>query len=285
MVVSNPAHSCDGNSATAIGLTGFKGLPVSVVIPCYNCADTIARALESIATQTLAPSEVIIVDDASSDGGRTLAAINEIAGKYSHRFRIEFLRLAHNKGPASARNAGLDACTQRYIAFLDADDAWHPWKLECQYKWMLANGAQICGHDTVILDNVSEFPVLPDSWKAQRISKVHLLASNRMPMRSVMISKTLGLRFEEGLYHAEDYAAWLLLAWTGHQLWRIPLPLVCSFKPEFGGGGLSGNLWSMQRGELRAFRTLYRAGLIPQWLWVASVLLSWLKYFWRRLLS
>ena len=109
---------------------------VSVVIPCYRCADTIARAVTSIAEQTSRPAEVILVDDCSGDD--TLATLYELQAEYPQGW-VKVIESPKNAGPGTARNLGWEAATQAYIAFLDADDSWHPQKIEMQYGWMSKN--------------------------------------------------------------------------------------------------------------------------------------------------
>src|SRR5262244_3231712 len=93
-------------------------LPISVVIPAYNAAAFIAEALESVRAQTRAAAEVIVVDNGSTDASPRLA---EAAGAC-------VLRL-ERPGVSRARNVGIRAATQPWIAFLDADDLWQPDKL------------------------------------------------------------------------------------------------------------------------------------------------------------
>ncbi len=100
---------------------------VSVVIAAYNAERTIEAAVASVARQTLLPLELLVVDDASTDGtaaaaGRAVAALP--GGRV--------LRQPRNGGPAAARNAGVAAATGEWVAFLDGDDVWLPWKLERQ---------------------------------------------------------------------------------------------------------------------------------------------------------
>src|SRR5438309_8195778 len=110
----------------------LRTAPVSVIIPCYRCAATIERAMLSVAEQSVRPAEAILIDDASGDN--TFAVMEKIRNKYGDWIRI--VALPMNQGAAAARNAGWHAATQPYIAFLDADDAWHPRKIEIQYGYM-----------------------------------------------------------------------------------------------------------------------------------------------------
>jgi glycosyltransferase involved in cell wall biosynthesis len=96
---------------------------ISCIIPCYNAERFLGEAIESILAQTLLPAEIVVVDDGSTDGSAAVAA--QFAG------RVSYLR-QENAGPAAARNAGLDATRGDFVAFLDADDCWHPQKLQRQ---------------------------------------------------------------------------------------------------------------------------------------------------------
>lgn len=97
---------------------------VSVVIPVYNRAHTLERALNSVLHQTYAHFEILLVDDASTDGGVPSWALQDP--------RVRVIKHETNQGAAGARNTGVANALYPYIAFLDSDDAWHPTKLEKQ---------------------------------------------------------------------------------------------------------------------------------------------------------
>jgi glycosyltransferase involved in cell wall biosynthesis len=98
------------------------------VIPAFNVERYLPIALQSVRAQTLQPAEIIVVDDGSQDGTRAVA---EAAG-----VRVV---AQPNSGLSAARNAGVAAATQPWIAFLDADDRWEPEKLERQWKAVMAS--------------------------------------------------------------------------------------------------------------------------------------------------
>ena len=98
---------------------------VSVLIAAYNAEAFLERAVSSALRQTSPPTEILIVDDASLDG--TAEAARALAARDS---RIRLLRLDDNRGPAGARNAGIEEARGDWIAVLDADDAFLPDRLE-----------------------------------------------------------------------------------------------------------------------------------------------------------
>lgn len=109
---------------------------ISVVIPTYNRAHCIMRALESVFAQSLAPGEIIVVDDASRDDTAAVLA--------PHAGRIRVIRHETNAGASAARNTGIAAAQGTWVAFLDSDDVWRPDKLARQLAFMAAHGINVC---------------------------------------------------------------------------------------------------------------------------------------------
>jgi glycosyltransferase involved in cell wall biosynthesis len=109
---------------------------ISVVIPTYNRAEKVQKAVESVFGQTLPAAEVIVVDDGSSDGtGPSLRAA------FGERVRYFFQT---NQGASVARNRGIEEARGEWIAFLDSDDLWQTDKLEWQWKALEESGKR-CG--------------------------------------------------------------------------------------------------------------------------------------------
>jgi glycosyltransferase involved in cell wall biosynthesis len=96
---------------------------ISCIVPVYNGARFLREALDSIMAQTYRPVEIIVVDDGSTDDSA------KIAQQYPAPIR---LHSQANAGPAAARNRGVGLACGEFLAFLDADDLWHPEKLEGQ---------------------------------------------------------------------------------------------------------------------------------------------------------
>jgi len=260
-----------------------RAVPVSVVIPCYHCAGTIDRALDSVAAQTRLPAEVILVDDGSQDG--TLERLNTLAEKLGSGW-IRIVALPQNQGAASARNAGWDIATQAYLAFLDSDDAWHPRKVEIQYEYMAAHPeVALCGHGRRILasddvpgDEVEEVSALP-------ITKLSLLLSNNFFAPTVMMLKReLAYRFLPGRRHVDDHLLWLQLVCAGLPFVRLSARLAYMYKAPYGESGLSSQLWKMEKAELDNYWILRRSGCIGVPTAIGLSIYSLTKYLRRVLL-
>jgi glycosyltransferase involved in cell wall biosynthesis len=245
---------------------------VSVVLPCYRNAATIGRALASLASQTAPPAEIIVVDDASDDDSAARARCSGVAG-------LRVKRLESNLGPGGARNAGWREASQPYIAFLDADDAWHPRKLELQFGWMQSHpGTELCGH--AIAADAPQEPAAP--LRAVPVTPAMLLRSNRFQTSSVMLRRSVRQRFAEDKRYCEDYLLWLELVLSGAQAYYLDAALGLRFKPVYGAHGASGRLWRMQTGEVDALARVRRAGLLGLPAFLAAGAWSWVKFV-RRL--
>lgn len=257
---------------------------VSVVIPCYRCDSTIARAVGSIAQQTLKPYEVILVDDCSGDG--TLAELYRLQSLYSPEW-IKVIACELNSGAGTARNLGWAAASQTYVAFLDSDDSWHPQKIEVQYGWMINNPSVVLtGHACVSYEdfNFSENKLINDRAVAFRnINKFLLLISNRFPTPSVMLYRDINFRFPSEKRYCEDYHLWLDICCSGLEVCRSELPLTCLYKGAYGDAGLSANLWAMEKGELGAYKSVFDKGLISSPSFFSIIFLSFLKFLKRAL--
>lgn len=258
----------------------MSAAPVSVVVPCYRCVDSIRRAVASVVAQTARPRELILVDDASGDG--TLAALNAIRGELGADW-VRVIALARNQGPSAARNAGWDAAVGEYVAFLDADDAWEARKIEIQLDFARKQPAYALIAHLHRLDDGAGAAAAPAAGDAPftEIRFRSLLYRNWFHPSSVMVRRELKLRFPPEKRYGEDRQLWLDVA-AQARIARIDLPLVRHFKPPYGASGLSAHLWAMETAELATFRDLYRQGRIGAPL--AGVLLAWsFARFLRRL--
>ncbi len=181
---------------------------VSVIIPAYNSEKFIEQALGSLFAQECSAEEIIVIDDGSTDG---TAGILE---KYEKQV---FYLYQENRGLAAARNAGIRISNGSYLAFLDADDLFHPEKIKVQ-KGFLDSHPEV---DMVFSDfeyfggSLLRRPI-PDSFKKGEGSfLLDLFRYNCIAIPTVLIRKKcfqeVGL-FNESLLAVEDYDLWLRLA-------------------------------------------------------------------------
>jgi len=247
------------NTAKLGGVRGaVDRVSVSVVIPCYRCAGTIRRAVESVVGQSRLPLELILVDDASDDG--TLQVLHEIQSEVGGDW-VKVLALPENVGAGSARNAGWNAASGTYIAFLDADDAWHRRKLEIQYDFMVRHPEiALSGHAHRRIadgDHTDTALAAPDF---RMVSQTQLLLSNRFVTPSSMLRRDVPQRFVEGKRHTEDQLLWLEIASAGSKVARLDEVLAFTFKAPLGDSGLTASTWKMRKAEIANVWHLYRAG-------------------------
>jgi len=135
---------------------------VSCVVPVFNGEGYLREALESIFTQTYPRLEVIVVDDGSTDRTATVLAV------FGDRIRSLW---QSNQGPAAARNLGLRAARGEFIAFLDADDLWHPEKLERQMAQFRSRPELDCCVTHVQNFWVPELQAEADKYRDHRITR------------------------------------------------------------------------------------------------------------------
>jgi len=257
-----------------------------VIIPCFRCADTVERAVASAAGQTSPPKEILLVEDCSADAGRTLDSLYRLQQKYQGKVSISIVPLKNNNGPGGARNAGWDAASQPYIAFLDADDAWHPEKLSIQYECMRNEpDIALCGHQCIWLREGESMPVVAKDLLTTRVSARSLLFKNSILTSTAMLRRDVSFRFQKGKRYIEDLLLWQQIAFSGLQVARIEGPLAYVHKPFYGAGGLSAQLWKMEQGELDNLHVLRRQKNIGWLLFLTAFSFSTAKFIRRLVVS
>ena len=255
-------------------------VPVSVVIPCYRCGLTVERAVASVAAQTVQPLELILVDDGNTDDTRNILVA--LRDRYAPGW-IKLVLLAQNVGAASARNAGWDQATGVFIAFLDADDSWHPRKIELHYPFMLSQpDVAVSGHGHAQLGPFTAFPPLGKPV-FHSLPYLYVLLKNPFITPSFMVRRDLAFRFLPGRRHMEDHLFLMQVTRAGLRIAKTNLPLAFIYKKIFGESGLSADLWVMQKGELANYRLLYQEGSITRATFLFFRVYSWIKFF-RRVL-
>ena len=164
---------------------------VSVIVPVYNGERYLDSALKSIFRQHYRPIEVIVVDDGSTDRSA------EIAQSYEEVHYI----YQSNKGPAIARNTGLDAAQGEFIAFLDADDLWLPHKLSVQVQYLIdhpQDGGTVCMiHSFVDKESTFGLQIKKNPLEREKVSLISLVA------RKTVFKKVGG--FDKSYPVADDF--------------------------------------------------------------------------------
>jgi len=174
---------------------------ISCIVPVFNGERYVREALESILAQTHRPLEIIVADDGSSDGtGAIVAGFGE---------SVRYVKQG-NKGPATARNLGLSLATGDFVAFLDADDLWHPEKLERQFARFQARPE--LDYCVTYCQNfwIPELEIEAEKYQNHRISRPMPGYVTQTLMARRALFETVGL-FDPALGHG-DSTDWFLRA-------------------------------------------------------------------------
>lgn len=181
---------------------------VSIVIPAYNAESSLERCLLAIQQQSYTQWEAWVIDDGSIDSTRAL-----VSNFCAQDPRIHLVESQQNQGVSAARNLGIDRATGDYLAFCDADDQWHPDKLQQQLESMRKEGANLCCssfwfHNT---QNGRQHQVNT----LANINLRTLRATNPIPLSTAIVHRSLveNQRFPTlpKPYIHEDYAFWWAL--------------------------------------------------------------------------
>lgn len=259
-------------------LTKFKD-SVSVVIPAFNCRDTLDRALASIFAQVCYIKEVLVVDD-----GSTINFVDIIDRWVSYGLPILYFRLTVNSGPGYARNFGIKKSSGLFIAFLDADDYWHDNKIEIQlYFLLIYPEIEILGTLTSVMGPSSTL-IKPSQCSIKQFGLVDFLISCRIPMRSVIIRRSVPILFGDREC-VEDFYAWLnYLIQPKSKIYRVESTLSFSGMDEFSGGSYSSNLLSTEIREINTLLSFLTSRNRLAFLIPIALIFSVLKFF-RRFIS
>jgi glycosyltransferase involved in cell wall biosynthesis len=196
---------------------------VSIVIPTYNRANFLPRAIKSALSQTYRNIEIIIVDDNSKDKTEEIV-------KYYNDPRIRYIVHKCNLGPSAARNTGIKNSKGKYIAFLDSDDEWFLEKISCQMNIFQKKDSKcgiVCTGGYIIKDNkktvrVKSISLSPNSFYRK------ILLENTVGTSTVLVKKEcfekVGL-FDESLKNCEDWDMWIRIA-KYYKFIFIKLPLI-----------------------------------------------------------
>lgn len=187
---------------------------VTVVVPCFNAEAFLAPALESALTQTLCPAEIIVIDDASTDGSA------EIAKHFDRRVRL--VERAENSGYCVIpKDIGIHEARTEFVAFLDADDLWLPTKLAQQMPLFNdpAVGLVYGRARTFVTGGTDQGAPWPDEMPVGRVVSDFYFRCYA-PNSTVVARRAALLEvggFDRSLVFCEDYDLWLRMAFR----WKV----------------------------------------------------------------
>ena len=201
---------------------------VSIIVPVYTAVKYIETTIDMVSRQTYKDWELILVDDASTDGSADL--IEKIVASQGKRVRL--IRKSVNEGAAAARNTGIDASAGRYIAFLDADDVWMPDKLQKQIAFMEETGAAFSFHSYEFGDDKAN-----PTGKVVRAPKK--LTFRQALSRTVIFTTTVMFDTEKidmEIIHmpqvpSEDTATWWRILKSGYEAYGLDENLAIYRRP------------------------------------------------------
>lgn len=219
---------------------------ISVVIPYYNSSDIIERTLESVKNQTYLPKEVIIIDDCSD----TIHSLDFITKKdFFYPFELIIIKHKENLGASAARNTGIKASKQDYIAFLDADDCWIEKKLEIQIGLIGNFDLLFCNYCESKSD-INEIK-LNNAKTIKPVNYFQILKKNLSPVTLLVKRKSI-IMFDARFRRCDDFKMSMEALAEGRSLGYLDLDVSYGFKKSIGGGGLTKSLSKMSLSFLKA---------------------------------
>ena len=198
-----------------------KNSGVSVVIPTHNRADLVGHAVESVLAQTDVTTEVIVVDDRSTDNTA------EVLDKFGQRIRV--IRNETNLERGASRNAGARAATYPILAFLDSDDSWEATKLRRQLPLAVRGMPSVTGASFVDADGHVFRTYVPPPNAERRVRtrpNPFLAGPSSLVLPRELFEEVAGFPEEREVQGSEDWLFFARLAARGQRVAVIPEPLV-----------------------------------------------------------
>jgi glycosyltransferase involved in cell wall biosynthesis len=229
---------------------------VSAIIPTFNRAQPLIRAVASVLAQSWSNLEIIVVDDGSTDHSAEL-----LHKRFGSRIRI--LQLPRNRGVSYARNRGLELSRGSFIAFLDSDDLWQPLKTERQLAFMQAKpDILISQTDEIWIRNGKRVNPCKHHQKPSGSIFAECLPLCVVSPSAVMMRRRFFAQigyFDETLPACEDYDLWLRTAC------RYPIPLLAEkLVTKYGGHDdqLSRTIPALDRYRIRSLIKIINSGIL-----------------------
>jgi glycosyltransferase involved in cell wall biosynthesis len=240
---------------------------ISVIMPCYNAAPFVREAVASVMGQTYADTELVIVDDASTDGSIDL--LKQLAGEHPGRITLLFQK---HEGPYVARNLALQHAKGLMVAFLDADDWWRDDLLEKLNAALDENtdaALAYCGWQNVGLQGTRGEPYVPPEYNEQDKAEKFLRAASPWPIHAALVRRQAvdeAGGFQTYLPTCMDYDFWLRIGLSSP---IVLVPEVMAFYRHQREGQIISRQWRQAQNVWTVKKTFVRqhpelvAGLGP----------------------
>lgn len=222
-------------------------MDIAVIIPTYNRAHTLERCLDSVLNQTVAPNNIIVVDDGSDDDTKTLIA---------ERYPNVTYHYQNNSGVSAARNLGISQTPCEWVSLLDSDDEWLPTKLEKQKRQLSQSGLLVCHSNEIWIRNGVRVNQMDKHKKQGGDIFKHSLKMCAMSPSSILFNRSLWSQyngFDENFPVCEDYDLWLNIS-CDHVVDYIDEPLI----RKYGGHDdqLSRRYFAMDKYRIMAIQKI-----------------------------
>lgn len=244
-------------------------LDYAVIIPSYNAAPFIERAIHSCLAQTFPAKAIIVIDDASTDNTA------KVLESYIQAGTILYHKLETNQGVAAARNKGRALTHAEWLAFLDSDDEWHPQKMECCSTFLDFQKTKVLAH-LFQYENWNKQDLVPNK-KLEHLSFSRILLRNSLASCTLVIHQSLELEYDASMRFCEDHDFLLRIAYL-QDIPVLQMKLAQVHRKLNTKGGLSGQLWKMRMGEIKMYSKLYRLNAFFALLFPAFLVYSLMKH-------
>ncbi len=226
----------------------------SVIIPMYNCSETIGQTIQSALRQSYRNLEILVINDQSTDS--SLNIVKSLADKDD---RIHIIQNQKNLGVAQSRNKGFESVTGEYVALLDGDDVWEPKKLEKQIAILKNVNCDFCYSSYLYINNAGKeigLPhIIPDTCTYEHLLKENFICCSSVVLRTEVVRKH---QMTSEFFH-EDFVYWLELLKSGYNGIGCTQVLV---KYRVSQSGRSYNKFSSAKNRWLIYRKYCKISLI-----------------------
>ncbi len=228
---------------------------LSVIIPSYNRASVLTRAIRSVLCQKVVgiKIEIIVIDDGSSD---------ETAELIAKQFPMVLYHYQDNKGVSAARNLGFKLASHKWIALLDSDDEWLPNKVQSQFQMLDQTDLMVCHTEEIWMRNGVRVNQMKKHAKKGGWIFQNCLPLCAMSPSSIILHRSVFDKvgnFDESLPACEDYDLWLRIT-AQYQVAFLEIPSI----NKYGGHNdqLSRQHWGMDRFRVLALEKILNSNTL-----------------------